>query len=210
VHLKEDEKGVERMIAYGSRSCNPAESRYSSFEGKLLAAVYFVRLWRPGICMGNGSPTGFVLESDHQPLKWILTSSKLTGKLARWALMLSEFDSEVRHGAGVDNEIDCLSRYPQVSNENCTRVRQEGELDGVAPPIWSTSMCLSWQPIQLKGTAVDVVEACARMDVWADEGLLAVLRGNGYPPGSGAAEKDRLQHRANNGVNGHEWREDIW
>jgi hypothetical protein len=44
VLLQEDESGVERVVAYGSRSCNGAVSRYSSFEGELLAAVYFVRL----------------------------------------------------------------------------------------------------------------------------------------------------------------------
>jgi hypothetical protein len=49
-----------------------------------------------------------------------------------------------------------------------------------------------------------VVEARASVDVWADAALLAVLRGGGYPSGSSAAEKDRLQHRAK----GYEWRED--
>jgi hypothetical protein len=199
VLLQEDEEGVERVIVYGSRSCNPAESRYSNFEGELLAAIYFVRLWRQYMYGER-----FVLESDHQPLKWILTNSKLTGKLARWALMLSEFDFEVKHRTGVDKEMDCLSRYPQVSDNDCTRVRQEGELDGVAAPIWSASACLSWQPTQPKGTAVAVVEARAPVDVWADGALLAVSRGKGYPPGSSAAEKDWLQHRAR----GYEWRED--
>jgi hypothetical protein len=145
-----------------------------------------------------------VLESDHQPLKWILTNSKLTGKLARWALMLNEYDFEVKHRAGVDNAMDCLSRYPQVSDEDCTEVRQEGELDGVAAPIWSASACLSKQPTQPKGTAVAVVEARALVNVWADATLLAVFRGSGYTPGSSAAEKNRLQHRAK----GYEWRED--
>jgi hypothetical protein len=46
VLLQEDEQSLERVVAYGSRSCNGAESRYSSFEGELLAAVFFVRLWR--------------------------------------------------------------------------------------------------------------------------------------------------------------------
>jgi hypothetical protein len=106
VLLQEDEQGMERVIAYRSHSCNPTESRYSSFEGELLAAVYFVRLWRQ-LLYGER----FVLENDHPPLKWSLTNFKLTGKLARWALMLSDFDFEVRHRpAGVDNEMDCLSR----------------------------------------------------------------------------------------------------
>jgi hypothetical protein len=121
--LQEDETGVERVVAYGSRSCNGAGSRYSSFEGELLAAVYFVRLWRQYLYGER-----FVLKSDHQPLRWILTNTKLTDKLARWAFMLSEFDFEVIHKPGVDNEMDCLSLFPAVSSFDSTGVRQEGEL----------------------------------------------------------------------------------
>jgi hypothetical protein len=125
VLLQEDDAGVERVVAYGSRSCNGAESRYSSFEGELLAAVYFVRLWRQYLYGER-----FQLESDHQPLQWILTNSKLTGKLARWALMLSEFDFKVIHRPGIDNEMDCLSRFPREETHDSTGVRQEGDLVG--------------------------------------------------------------------------------
>jgi hypothetical protein len=103
--LQEDDAGVESVVSYGSR--NGAESRYNSFEGELLAAVYFVRLWRQYLYGER-----FQLESDHHPLQWILTNSELTGKLARWALMLSEFDFKVVHKPGIDNEMDCLSRFP--------------------------------------------------------------------------------------------------
>jgi hypothetical protein len=144
VMLQEDEAGAERVVAYGSRSCNGAESRYSSFEGELLAAVYFVRLWRQYLYGER-----FVLESDHQPLKWILTNTKITGKLARWALMLSEFDFEVVHKPGVDNEMDCLSRFPAESSHDSTGVRHEGELEGSC--VWSAATCLAWTPL-LSGT----------------------------------------------------------
>jgi hypothetical protein len=87
-----------------------------------------------------------VLESDHQPLKWILTNTKLTGKLARWALMLSEFDFEVVHRPGIDNEMDCLSRFPQETMVNSAGVRQEGELEDQC--VWSAAACLAWLPLQ--------------------------------------------------------------
>jgi hypothetical protein len=129
------------VVAYGSRSYNGAESRYSGFEGELLAGVYFVRLWRQYLYGER-----FVLESDHQPLKWILTNTKLTGKLAHWALMLSEFDFEVVHKHGVDNEMDYLSRFPTDSSLDCTGVRQEGELEGGC--VWSAAACLPWALMQ--------------------------------------------------------------
>jgi hypothetical protein len=87
-----------------------------------------------------------VLESDHQPLKWILTNTKLTGKLARWALMLSEFDFEVVHRPGIDNNMDCLSRFPQETTVDTAGVRQEGEREGQC--MWSAAACLAWLPLQ--------------------------------------------------------------
>jgi hypothetical protein len=139
VLLQEDDKGVERVVACGSRSCNGAESRYSSFEGELLAAVYFVRLWRQYLYGER-----FQLESDHQPLQWILTNSKPTSKLARWALMLSGFDFKVIHKPGIDNEMDCLSRFPQEETNDSTGVRPEGDLEGPAVLAWPAASCLAW------------------------------------------------------------------
>ena len=34
-----NEEGVEHPICYASRSCNPAEQNYSSFDGECLAVV---------------------------------------------------------------------------------------------------------------------------------------------------------------------------
>jgi hypothetical protein len=154
VLLQEDDAGVERVVAYGSRSCNGAESRYSSFQGELLAAVYFVRLWRQYLYGER-----FQLESDHRPLQWILTNFKLTGKLARWALMLSEFDFEVIHKPGVDNEMDCLSKFPQAAMRDSTGVRQEGDLEEAAVLVWLAASCLAWAGsggrLQVGGAALE-------------------------------------------------------
>ena len=55
----------------------------------------------------------FHLVTDHEPLKWIMTTEKLTGKLARWSLLLQEYDFTVEHRKGIDKtNADCLSRYP--------------------------------------------------------------------------------------------------
>ena len=48
--------------------------------------------------------------TDHQPLKWLMESDKLTEKLARWALMLMEYDFKVVHRARfVNMDADGLS-----------------------------------------------------------------------------------------------------
>ena len=46
-----------------------------------------------------------------------MTTQKLTGKLARWSLLLQEYNFTVEHRKGVDNtNADCLSRYPLPSD----------------------------------------------------------------------------------------------
>ena len=84
--------GEEHPVCFASRSCNPAEQNYSSFEGECLAVVWATSHFRPYL-FGNS----FHLVTDHEPLKWIMTTTKLTGKLARWSLLLQEYDFTVEH-----------------------------------------------------------------------------------------------------------------
>jgi hypothetical protein len=120
--------------------------------------------------------------------------------------MLSEFDFEVVHRPGLDNEMDCLSRYPQEGEQECSGVRQEGYLDENPPLVWPATSCLAWQPAGQKGGAAgekapeELTSPSA--DVWADVALLAFFRGEGYPPGSDRRERGRLQNRARR----YEWR----
>ena len=62
--------------------------------------------------------------TDHQPLKWLMESDKLTEKLARWALLLQEYDFEVVYKAGAKNlDADGLSRNPSPLQEDLTGAR---------------------------------------------------------------------------------------
>ena len=69
------EEGVEHPICYASRSCNPAEQNYSSFDGECLAVVWATNYFRSYL-FGNS----FTLITDHEPLRWLMTTQKLTGK----------------------------------------------------------------------------------------------------------------------------------
>ena len=72
-----------------------------------------------------------------EPLGWLMTTQKLTGKMARWSLQLQEYDFTVQHRAEVDNtNIDCLCRFPLVSEENAPILDwSRGEI-----PIYLTAM----------------------------------------------------------------------
>jgi hypothetical protein len=114
-----DDDGKEFVIAYASRSNNNAEAQYNSYEGECLAAIWAIAHFR---CYMYGNE--FLLVTDHQPLKWLMESDKLTGKLARWALMLMEYDFKVVHKAGLVNmDDDGLSRNPIPSQTDATGAR---------------------------------------------------------------------------------------
>lgn len=72
---QQDEGGGEQVVVYASRSNNWAESNYSSYKGECLAVVWAVVHFRPYLF---GKP--FTLYTDHQPLHWLMTNDKLTGK----------------------------------------------------------------------------------------------------------------------------------
>ena len=137
--LKDDD-GKEYVIAYASRSNNDAEAKYSSYEGECLAVVWTMAHFRPYMYSQS-----FTVVTDHQPLKWLMESHKLTGKLARWALLLHVYDFEVIHKARVKNlDADGLSRNPSPLQEDLTGARWHGTSDQEAVPGRHASAYLTW------------------------------------------------------------------
>ena len=108
-----DANGHERVNAYASKSCTPAESRYGSYKGELLAVVWGVKHFHRYLA---GNP--FTIVTDHQqPLKWLTTSQELSGQYARWAAMLQEYNYTVVHRPGLENpNADALSRNPNPAH----------------------------------------------------------------------------------------------
>ncbi|GJP83892.1 hypothetical protein CLOP_g13993, partial [Closterium sp. NIES-67] len=125
--LCQEEKGTERVVAYVSRSCSPAESNYSSYEGEGLAAVWAVELFRPYL-----QGRKFTLVTDHQPLLWLMTNQTLKDRNARWAMHLQEFEFDVKHRPGKDlQHVDGLTRQRQEGDER-REVRAEAALTCMA------------------------------------------------------------------------------
>lgn len=111
--------GVERVVAYMSKSLSKQEQNYSATEREALAVLTAVEHWR--CYLENGQK--FVIYTDHSALKWFLNINNPTGRLARWGVRLSTFDCEIRHRRGSDNVVpDSLSRVhvtvidPPMSN----------------------------------------------------------------------------------------------
>ena len=102
----------EHVIAYGSRTLQPAEKNYGISELEGLSCVYFVKLFRPYL-YGNF----FSLITDHSSLRWLMTTKNPSGRLQRWALVLMEHNFEVKYRAGRKNSnADSLSRILLVKD----------------------------------------------------------------------------------------------
>jgi hypothetical protein len=80
-----------------------------------------------------------VLKTDHEPLKWLMTSEKLMRMHARWASILQEYNVDIQHRAGVTHGgADGLSRNPLPSEEDATDARMHHD-----SPVTSVPDCRS-------------------------------------------------------------------
>ena len=101
----------EVAIAYGGRKLNSAERNYSATEQEALAVVAAIKHFQPYL---YGRP--FIVHSDHNALRRLMNVKDPTGRLARWSLVLQQYDFEIHHRAGKNNaNADGLSRRPYLS-----------------------------------------------------------------------------------------------
>ena len=184
--------GQEYVVAYASRSNNRAESNYSSYEGECLAAVWAVQHFRHYLYGKE-----FKLSTDHQPLAWLMTSDKLSGKLARWALILQEYTFVIEHRPGTSNlNADGLSRNPLPSTAD-NGARQDFDATDPAYPVWGAAVFLNLCLVP----ACPVQQATlpprrVPVDVWQDTSLLTYLQTGSHATGATPQERDRVQKRA--------------
>ncbi len=114
-----DEEGKEYVIAYASRSNNKAKSNYFSYKGECLNVVWVVIHFRPYLY-----GTNFTLYTDHQPIKWLMTNNKLTGKLARLVFILQEYEFKVIHRPGITHQnADTMSQRTLITSEDFSEAK---------------------------------------------------------------------------------------
>ena len=110
VLLQKKPDGKKHPIAYYSSTLNAAERNYDIYDLELLAIVKGLDNWRPLLA---GSPHKIIVHSDHQNLLYWREPQKISRRVAREVLMLSDYDIEIRHVKGSANgRADALSRRP--------------------------------------------------------------------------------------------------
>lgn len=106
--LTQDSEGIERIIAYASRSLSDTEKKYSVTEKECLAIVWGIEKMRPYL-----EGYHFTILTDHQCLKWLQSIKSPAGRLARWAMYLQQYDFTIKYRKGSLNRLaDALSRDP--------------------------------------------------------------------------------------------------
>ena len=131
-----DDGGVERVVAYASRSLRPNEKNYSAFLLELTAIVWAVEHFHVYL-YGNR----FSVVTDHRPLETMKTIHKKT--LNRLQEKLITYNFTLRYRPGKENgPADALSRNPvgmveavavavavqrgQATDPDCCKIRETG------------------------------------------------------------------------------------
>ena len=106
--------GVERTVAFASRTLSPTERAYSTSEREALACMWACEHWHYYLYGRR-----FTLRTDHSALKALLSGGQKGRKpmrLLRWADRLQQYDYEIQYRPGSDNVVaDLLSRSCETS-----------------------------------------------------------------------------------------------
>ncbi|EYC08294.1 hypothetical protein Y032_0067g95 [Ancylostoma ceylanicum] len=110
--LKQEQDDAVRVIAYASRTLNKHKARYPAIELEALGLVYAVQKFRPYI---DGAKCTVI--TDHAPLKALLHRQDLTGRLAKYQIVLQEFDIQIIYRPGKKNIVcDTLPQHLRRTN----------------------------------------------------------------------------------------------
>lgn len=96
----------ECVITYMSQKLSTAQTKYTTTEKECLAVILAIEKFRPYI-----EGVKFTVISDHASLQWLTNLKDPSGRLARWALRLQQYDFELLHRKGKFMVVpDALSR----------------------------------------------------------------------------------------------------
>ena len=106
VLMQQTEVKWYRPVYYASRKLSKAERNYSTTEREALGMVYSVTKYGHYL-LGRK----FSFHVDHSTLLYLVSKASLTGKRARWTLLLQEFKFDIFHRPKVQHAVaDYLSR----------------------------------------------------------------------------------------------------
>ncbi|MCO5547816.1 hypothetical protein L7F22_061896 [Adiantum nelumboides] len=115
-----------RVVAYESRVFSNREKTLQIYEKEMLAVMHALYSWKHFLLGAD-----FIVQTDHQTLRYSLTQAKWSEQHMRWANFLSMFHFQIVHMEGKKNVVaDALSRKPQVSTVSISYHNELEEMKG--------------------------------------------------------------------------------
>ncbi|KAL0172150.1 hypothetical protein M9458_032461, partial [Cirrhinus mrigala] len=107
VLMQADDAGIEHPVSYFSKKFIKCQQNYSTIEKEALALLLALKHFEVYLSTGNR----IVVYTDHNPLTFLSRMSNSNQRLMRWALIVQEFDLDIRYKKGAENIVaDALSR----------------------------------------------------------------------------------------------------
>ena len=111
VLFQTDINGNERLISFASETLSGGDPNWAATDGEAYAAYWGIEKFRNRL-----QGARFILETDYDCLKYLMTCKTLRGKLARYAMHLQQYGFEIHYRKGVNNaNADGLSRMAITS-----------------------------------------------------------------------------------------------
>ncbi|GIY15933.1 hypothetical protein CDAR_510641 [Caerostris darwini] len=127
VLLQAAEDGKLHPIHYMSKKTSLAEEKYSSYELEVLAVVEALKKFRIYLLVNK-----FKIVTDCSAFEKTMEKKDLVTRVARWVLLLEEFDYEITHRPGDRmKHVDALSRYPvmMIGDDTITARLKKAQLE---------------------------------------------------------------------------------
>ena len=104
--LLQEHEGKLFAVCYASKKLSNAWRNYSTIEKECLAIVWGVKRFQLYLY-----EVRFVLQTDHEPLKYMNSAKFVNGRLMRWVMFLQSYNIKIEAIKGKDNVgADYLSR----------------------------------------------------------------------------------------------------
>ena len=105
-------------VAFHSKKFTAVEGRYDTHDKELMAIFVCFKHWRHYL---EGASHEVKVLTDHDNLRYFMTTKTLTARQGRWAEYLSAFDFRIEHLKGTKNPADGLSRRPDYERDSLKR-----------------------------------------------------------------------------------------
>ena len=111
--LQQEERDQLHPIAYGSQALSKEQVNWHINQLETYCVVWALRKWRVYVLGGK-----VLVLTDNSQVAPMLKSKNSIGKVARWGMIVQEYDIEIRHVAAAQNVLaDALCRIPELESD---------------------------------------------------------------------------------------------